>query len=308
MTTLRFIALKLGGALLTLFLAVSLAFFISRLSGDPTTQILGGLATQDQIAAKQAELGLDRPLLSQYWTFITDLLQFDLGRSLRFNRGNWEVIQSRIMASFLLAGSAMVLGVVFGVPLGMYAAAREGKRGDRIASAIAVLGQSMPVFWLGMVLVLVFSVRLGWFPAGQSGTWKHLVLPAVSLSTIPMARVTRLTRSSMSEVLEEPYIAAARARGLGGRAVMFGHALKNSALPVITLIGLQAGTLLSGAVTVEAVFAWPGLGSLATQAVQFRDAPLVQALVIVGAVAFVAINLVIDLLYGLIDPRIRDAA
>lgn len=305
---LRFLVPKIGGALLTLLLAVTIAFLLGRAAGDPVRQMLGEMATEEQVAAARAELGFDRPLPVQFGTYLADLARGDLGESLRYNRSNWELILSRLPASLQLAGAAVVLGTVFGIPLGILAAIRENTIWDRISVSLALIGQSMPLFWLGMMFVLLFAVRLDWLPSGQAGTWRHLVLPAATLAMFPLARIARLTRSSMSEVLENNYIASARARGLSEWRVIIGHALRNASLPVLTLIGLQAGALLSSAVTVEFVFAWPGLGTLATQAVQFRDFGLVQAIVIVGAVTFVAINLLVDVIYGVIDPRIRDAA
>jgi peptide/nickel transport system permease protein len=191
--------------------------------------------------------------------------------------------------------------------MGVYAAAREGKIVDRIISAIAIIGQSIPVFWLGLMLVLFFAIKLSWLPAGLAGGWQNLVLPSITLATIPLARVARLTRAAMTNTLEDQYIIAAKARGLSRKRVLFVHALKNAALPVVTLIGLQIGTLLSGAITVETVFAWPGLGTLATQAVRSRDVTLVQAMVVFGAAAFIVINLLVDLLYGFLDPRVKDS-
>ncbi len=303
----RYTLKKLGGALITLVLAASLAFFISHLAGDPTVQMLGMSATPEQIAELKAELGFDRPLVVQYGSFINELAHADLGQSLYAGESNFALIQSRIWASIQLTMVAMVLGVVLGIPLGVYAAAREGRLADRVISSLAILGQSIPVFWLGLMLVLLFSITLNWLPAGLSGDWKNLVLPAVTLATIPLARVSRLTRAAMSNTLEDQFITAARARGLGNKRVLFVHALKNASLPVVTLIGMQMGILLSGAITVETVFAWPGLGSLATQAVRNQDLTLVQALVVYGAFLFVIINLFVELLYGVLDPRIRDA-
>lgn len=308
MNLLRFLVPKLVAAIATLLLAVTIAFFLARLSGDPVRTILGPLASEEQVALTRARLGLDRPLLTQYVTYLGDLLRGDLGTSLRYNTSNWELIWSRFPASMQLSLAAVAIAVVVGVPLGMFAALKENTVWDRASVIASLSGQSLPLFWIGLMFILVFSVNLGWFPAGQSGTWKHLVLPAVTLSFFPMARISRLTRSAMTEVLEEGYVTAARARGLRERTVVVVHALRNAALPVITIIGLQAGALLSGAVTVEFVFAWPGLGTLATQAVSFRDFPLVQAVVVVGALVFVVINLVVDLLYGLVDPRIREGA
>lgn len=306
MTFVRFMAPKLVGAVITLLIALSLAFFLARTAGDPARNILGEFATEEQVLEKQIELGLDKPLPVQFGNYLGQLATFDLGDSLRYSRSNWELILGRFPATIQLTVAGMLLATLIGLPLGIVAALKEGRAWDRISVFVALFGQSIPLFWLGLMFILLFAVAWGWLPAGQSGTWQHLVLPALTLSVLPMARIARLTRSSLSEVLEETYITSARARGLKERTVVITHAIRNAALPVVTIMGLQAGTLLSGAVTVEFVFAWPGLGTLATQAVQFRDFSLVQAIVIVGAVTFVVINLTVDLLYGIIDPRIRE--
>lgn len=302
----RFVVSKVGVALVTLVLAVTLAFLLGRLAGDPVANLLGELAPREQVEAKRQELGLDRPLPVQLAGAFADLARGDLGMSLRYNRPNTQIIASRLPASLQLAGAAMVIAIILGIPLGVLAALRENTLLDRVLMSGALLGQSLPLYWLGMMLVLLFSIRLGWLPAARSGTWQHLVLPAVTLSTLPLARIARLTRSSMSEVLGEEYVMAARARGLAELTVVGTHALRNAALPVVTMIGLQAGSLLSGVVTIEVVFAWPGLGTLAVDAVSFRDFSLVQGIVIFGALLFVSINLLVDLTYGFIDPRIRE--
>lgn len=303
----RYSLKKILGGLVTLLLAATLSFFISRLAGDPTIQMLGLSATPEQIAELKAQLGFDKPILTQYSTFIGDIVQFDLGNSLYAGQSNISLIQSRIWASVQLTTLAVALGVLLGIPMGVYAAAREGKIVDRVISALAIVGQSIPVFWLGLMLVLFFAIKLSWLPAGLAGGWQNLVLPSVTLATIPLARVARLTRAAMTNTLEDEYIIAAKARGLSRKRVLFVHALKNASLPVVTLIGLQIGTLLSGAITVETVFAWPGLGTLATQAVRSRDITLVQAMVVFGAAAFIVINLLVDLLYGFLDPRVKDS-
>ena len=303
----RYSLKKILGGLVTLLLAATLSFFISRLAGDPTIQMLGLSATPEQIAELKAQLGFDKPILTQYSTFIGDIVQFDLGNSLYAGQSNISLIQSRIWASVQLTTLAVALGVLLGIPMGVYAAAREGKIIDRVISALAIVGQSIPVFWLGLMLVLFFAIKLSWLPAGLAGGWQNLVLPSVTLATIPLARVARLTRAAMTNTLEDQYIIAAKARGLSRKRVLFVHALKNASLPVVTLIGLQIGTLLSGAITVETVFAWPGLGTLATQAVRSRDITLVQAMVVFGAAAFIVINLLVDLLYGFLDPRVKDS-
>ncbi len=307
MSFVRFLVPKVAGALVTLLLAVSLAFVLARTTGDPARNILGEFATEEQVEAKRVELGLKDPLAEQFITYIGDLVTGDLGTSFRYSRTNWSLIVSRFPASIQLTVAAVSIAMLIGIPLGIVAALKENTVWDRLSVAVALVGQSVPAFWLGLMFILLFAVNLGWFPAGHSGSLRHLVLPAVTLSFFPIARVARLTRSSLTEVLEEEYITSARARGLRENTVIMTHALRNAALPVITIIGLQAGALLSGAVTVEFVFAWPGLGSLAIQAVQFRDFSLVQAIVVVGAATFVVINLAVDILYGIVDPRIRDA-
>ena len=303
----RYSVKKILGGFITLLLAATLSFFISQLAGDPTIQMLGLSATPEQISELRAQLGFDKPILNQYATFIGDIVRFDLGDSLYAGQSNTSLIQSRIWASVQLTALAVALGVLLGIPMGVYAAAREGKIADRIISALSIVGQSIPVFWLGLMLVLFFAIKLSWLPAGLAGGWQNLVLPSITLATIPLARVARLTRAAMTNTLEDQYVVAARARGLSNKRVLFVHALKNASLPVVTLIGLQVGTLLSGAITVETVFAWPGLGTLATQAVRSRDVTLVQALVVFGAAAFIVINLLVDLLYGFLDPRVKDS-
>lgn len=300
-TTLR----RGGAALVTLLIALTIAFALGRLSGDPTATILGPMASQEQRDALRVELGLDRPLLVQYLDFLGGILTGDLGNSLQFYQPNTTLILDRLPFTLQLVGAGMLLAVLVGVPLGVLAATREGTWWDRASSTVALLGQSVPVFWLGMMLVLLFAVNLGILPAGQSGSLKHLVLPAFTMSLYPMAHVARLTRAAMSEVLREPYIDGARARGLSRGAIVWHHAFKNASLPVLTVVVLQAGALLSGAVAVEYVYSWPGLGQLALQAIQFRDFPLVQSIVVFGAVVFVVLNQLVDIFHAVIDPRLR---
>lgn len=302
----KFVVVKIVGALLTLFLAATLAFVLSRFSGDPVYQILGDQATEEQINELRERLGLNSPLLIQYVNFLGDLVTGDLGYSLRYGQDNLDLILGRLGATVLLATLALTLGAVVGFVLGILSALNENSWIDRLSMGLALLGQSIPAFWLGMMLVVVFALNFRILPAGELQGPLSLILPVVTLSTLPMAKVARLARSSMVEVLEEPFVEAARARGFSGRRVVFAHVIRNSLTPVVTLTGIQAGVLLSGAVTVEYVFAWPGMGSLAVQAAGFRDFPLVQALVVFGALAFVVINLTVDLINGAIDPRIRE--
>ncbi|CAM3265518.1 ABC transporter permease [Nocardioides dubius] len=301
----RRILTRVGAVLVTLWIAVSMAFALGRLSGDPTSTILGPMASNEQRDALRAELGLDRPLLTQYFDYLQGVVTGDLGSSLQFYQPNLQMIMDRVPFTLQLVGAGMLIAVLVGVPLGVLAATREGSWWDRAASALALLGQSIPVFWLGMMLVLLFAVKWGLLPAGQSGSVQHLILPAFTMALYPMAHIARLTRATMSEVLREPYIDAARARGLSTAAVVWRHGFKNASLPVLTVVVLQAGTLLSGAVAVEYVYAWPGLGQLALQAIQFRDFPLVQAIVVFGAIVFVLLNQLVDLIHVAIDPRVR---
>ena len=296
---------SLRKAILTLWIAVSAAFFLARLTGDPARMVAGEFATPESIAQVRTALGLDEPLWRQYVEYLWLLVRGDLGQSLQYDTANLELILERFPSSAKLAVAALILAGLVGVPLGMFAAAHNGRLLDRLISSVAILGQSMPQFWIGLILIWVFATGLGWFPAGQAREPASIVLPAVTLATLLLAQIARLARSSLAAVLEEDYILSATARGIPRRSVLWRHALRNAALPIVTIIGLQVGALLSGAVTVEAVFAWPGLGSLTTQAVSATDFQLVQALVVVGALVFVVVNLCVDLLYRVLDPRLR---
>jgi peptide/nickel transport system permease protein len=286
-------------------IAISLAVVLSNLGGDPVENILGPYAPKAEVAAERHKLGLDRPLVVQVGTTLAHVVQGDLGTSLRYQRPCLRIILDRVPASFELMAGALLLGILLGVPLGVIAALRAHSLVDRLVMSVAVGGYSVPLYWLSMIAVLVFSLNLHWFPAALRGGFDHLVLPVCVLATYPLGRIARITRSSMSDVLGEEYILAARARGLGALRVVIGHGLRNAALPVVTMVGLLAGVLLSSAVTVEAVFAWPGIGSLAVEAVSYHDFRLVQAVVIFGAIVFVGINFAVDMLYGILDPRIK---
>ncbi|MEU1887942.1 ABC transporter permease [Micromonospora sp. WMMD987] len=300
---------RIGGRLASLFasllIALSLAFLLGRLSGDPTATILGPMAPPEQREALRHQLGLDLPVAAQYLDYLRGVLTGDLGQSLQFYQSNTSMIADRLPFTLQLVGAGMALALLVGIPLGVLAATREGTWWDRAASTLALLGQSVPVFWFGMMLVVLFAVKLGWLPAGQSGSPKHLILPALTMSVYPMAHIARLTRASMSDALAEPYIDSARARGISTRRVVWRHAFTNAMMPILTIVVLQTGILLSGAVAVEYVYSWPGLGQLALQAIQFRDFPLVQAIVVFGALVFVVLNLLVDVLHSIVDPRVR---
>jgi ABC-type dipeptide/oligopeptide/nickel transport system permease component len=284
---------------------VTLVFAALRLSGDPAATMLPGDATVDDLAALRTALGLDRPVYVQYVTFLADAVRGDFGTSFRHQQPALALVMERLPATLELAFAALVLSVVIALPLGIVAALYRGRIPDMLAMAFAVVGQATPFFWMGIMLILIVSLELGWLPTSGRGTWRHLVLPAVTLATHLAAVLARLTRTSMLEVLGQQYVVTARAKGLRERSVVLVHALKNAAVPVVTLVGLQFGTLLGGAVVTETVFAWPGVGRLAVQSIFVRDYPVVQAGVFVLALSFVALNLLVDVLYGWLDPRIR---
>jgi peptide/nickel transport system permease protein len=293
----------------TLFVAlgvVTLVFVALRLSGDPAATMLPGDATVDELAALRRTLGLDRPLHLQYVAFLGGAVRGDFGESFRHQQPAFGLVLERLPATLELAFAALVLAVVVALPLGILAAVYRGRTADVLAMSFAVVGQATPYFWMGIMLILVVSVELGWLPTSGRGSWQHLILPAITLGTHFAASLARLTRTSLLEVLGQNFVTTARAKGLAESSVILRHALKNAAVPVVTLIGLQFGTLLGGAVVTETIFAWPGVGRLAVQSIFVRDYPVVQAGVLVLALSFVALNLFVDLLYGALDPRIRD--
>jgi ABC-type dipeptide/oligopeptide/nickel transport system permease component len=287
------------------FGVVTLVFAALRLSGDPAATMLPGDASVDELAALRHQLGLDRPLWLQYLQFLAGAVSGDFGTSFRHQQPALPLVLERLPATLELAGAALLLAVALALPLGILAAVYRGRVVDVAAMAFAVVGQATPYFWMGIMLILVVSVELAWLPTSGRGGLERLILPAITLGTHFAASLARLTRTSMLEVFGQQFVTTARAKGLSEWSVVLGHTLKNAAVPVITLIGLQFGTLLGGAVVTETIFAWPGVGRLAVQSVFVRDYPVVQAGVFVLALTFVAINLLVDLLYGVLDPRIR---
>jgi ABC-type dipeptide/oligopeptide/nickel transport system permease component len=292
----------------TLFVAlgvVTLVFAALRLSGDPAATMLPGDASVDELKDLRHALGLDRPLWAQYLGFLGGAVTGDVGTSFRHQQPALPLVLERLPATLELAGAALLLAVAVALPLGVLAAVYRGRALDVLAMAFAVVGQATPYFWMGIMLILIVSVELGWLPTSGRGGLERLILPAVTLGTHLAASLARLTRTSMLEVLGQQFVMTARAKGLSEWSVILAHTLKNAAVPVVTLIGLQFGTLLGGAVVTETIFAWPGVGRLAVQSIFVRDYPVVQAAVFVLALTFVVINLVVDLLYGVLDPRIR---
>lgn len=300
-----FLGRRAGSAVITLLLALSVAFVLTRASGNPVRNLLGETASQEQVAAVEKDLGFDQPLPVQFVQYIAGVVQGDLGESLRYGVSNLALILSRFPATLLLAVSAILIALVIGASLGVAAAWRENSPLDRLIMMLAVVSQSVPVFWLGLLLVSLFAIQLSWLPSGGAGSWTSIILPSVALATKFIGDIARITRSSMVEVMREQYIVLARVNGVRPVRLLVVHGLRNAAIPVVTLLGIGIGVLLSGSVTIEYVFAWPGLGSLIIDAVLTRDVTLVQACVVFGAIAFVVINFITDLMYGLIDPRVR---
>lgn len=291
--------------LILVWIGITLGTFVLlRLSGDPARLILGELASTEAVREFQHVHGLDRPWPAQYVAFVGGILVGDFGRSLRFEQPILPIILERLPATLELAGGSLALSVLIGVPLGIAAAVRRDRPVDYVARALVVVAQGVPNFLLAIVLILFFGVRLRWLPTGGRGTWTHLVLPAVVLSFVLLPLTVRVTRATMLDVLGRAYVRTARSKGLRETAVLGRHALRNAALPVLTILGVQAATLLGGSIVTETVFSWPGVGRLIVSAIFARDFPLVQGAVLVVATAVVVVNFVVDSLYGVLDPRI----
>ena len=289
-----------------LFGVLTLVFFlIHMIPGDPVDMMLGEQALAVYRAELRAALGLDRPIAHQYVSYLGRTLSGDLGTSLHRRTPVGALIAERLPATVELMLGAILVSLLTGMPLGLLAAIHYGKWPDKVASLFAVLGVAMPNFWLGPLLILAFSIHLDWLPVNERGTLAHLVLPSLTLGTAMAALLSRMTRMAMVEVLGEDYIRTARSKGLRARTVILVHALRNALIPVITVIGLQIGVLLSGAIITESIFDWPGLGTLLLEAINSRDYPLVQGCILVIATGYVGVNLITDLAYGWIDPRIR---
>ena len=302
---LTFLAGRLLRALVALWLVSTVVFVVMRLSGDPVPLLLPPDAPRSEIFRVRAELGLDRPLPVQYMVFIGNVFDGDFGRSIHFRQPALRVVASYLPATLELGLAAFALAVLVAVPIGILSAVKRNSLVDHATMTLALVGQSAPTFFLGILLILVISLHLGLTPTSGRGTWAHLVLPALTLGAFAMASIARLTRSAMLEALGMDYVRTARAKGLSEILVVAKHTLRNAALPVVTITGLQFGTLLGGAVVTETVFAWPGIGRLAIQSIYNRDYPVVQASVFLSAAMFIVLNLVIDVIYGVLDPRVR---
>ena len=301
----KFIVKRLGLALVSLFLLSMTIFLLMRITGDPAVLLAEPGASAADLDAIRKQFGLDQPLWTQYASFITHLVRGDFGQSFYYRTDVFELYLSRLPASLLLASAAMTFSLLVGIPTGIIAAVRVNQWWDSAGKLFALLGLSMPSFWVGLIMILFFSVYLGWLPSSGSGTVLHLVMPAIALGWVFAATHMRLTRSSMLEVLGSEYVKLARLKGLPEALVISKHAFKNALIPVLTLAGINLVIMVNVAVVVETVFAWPGVGRLLYEGIAFRDFPVVQATILLGGVMIVVVNLLVDILYAVIDPRIR---
>jgi peptide/nickel transport system permease protein len=300
-----FLTYRLGRALVALWLVSTVVFVVMRLSGDPAPLLLPPDAPIAEMNRVRSELGLDRPLPVQYAVFLGNVVQGDFGRSIHLRQPALGVVVRQLPATIELGLAAFVLALLVAFPIGVLSAVRRNSLLDHSAMGLALLGQSAPTFFLGILFILVFALRLDLFPTSGRGDWRHLVLPALTLGAFTMASIARITRSAVLEVQRADFIRTARAKGVAEVWVVAKHTLRNAALPILTITGLQFGTLLGGSVVTETVFSWPGMGRLAIQSIYNRDYPVVQAAVFLAALLFIVINLVLDVLYGILDPRPR---
>jgi peptide/nickel transport system permease protein len=302
---LSYLARRLFEFVIVLLGVLTIVFVLQRLSGDPTNLLLPLDAPESVRVELRRQLGLDQPLIAQYVRFLANVAAGDLGDSYRFRQPALGLVLERFPATLLLAGASLLISLVIALPLGILAAVHRNSWVDTLATGISLIGQAMPVYWLGLLGILLFAVQWRLLPSMGGGSFAALILPATTLAVYSASRIMRLTRSAMLDVLHQDYIRLARAKGLSEGKVLIKHALRNASIPIVTIIGLQFGGLLGGAVITETVFAWPGVGRLAVNAVQQRDFPVVQAVTVVIALAFSLINLVVDLLYARLNPRIR---
>ena len=318
---LAFILRRLAQALVVMLSVAFIAFMLFQYVGDPVASMLGQDATAEQRQALRVDLGLDKPFPVQFARFVGNALQGDFGLSLRQGRKVSTLIAERLPATLELSIAAAVIALLVGIPLGVFAALRRGTFSSQVAMTVSLLGVSLPTFLIGILLILLFSVQLKWLPSFGRGDvvslggwttgfltldgWRHMILPAITLSVFQLALILRLVRAEMLEVLRTDYIKFARARGLPNRSIYFGHALKNTLVPVITITGLQLGSIIAFAIVTETVFQWPGMGFLFIQSVQFADIPVMAAYLVLISFVFVSINLIVDLLYYVVDPRLR---
>lgn len=299
-----FLLRRLGQALLTILGVVTLIFFVQRLTGDPTYLLVPETATQADIDALRHQLGFDRPLVLQYLDFLGELARFDLGQSVVQRVPVTTIVASRLPYTLMLAAGALAVACGIGVPIGILLAVFRETPAAKAAAGFVLAAQSMPTFWSGILMILVFSVLLGWLPPSSTGDLSHLVMPSFALGLLSMATFARITRSALLDELSKDYTRTARSRGVRTGRLLLRHVARNASIPLITVAALEISNLLAGAVIVETVFAWPGLGQVTVQAILARDFMIVQGVVLLGAFVTVALNLISDLLYSLVDPRI----
>lgn len=304
----RYVMAKILESFIAVLGVITIVFFVTRLLGDPVTLMLPIGATEAQMDQLRQALGLDLPVWQQYLAFLGQIARGDFGTSLVFNRPALQVILERMPATIQLSAAALTLGCLIGGAAGVFAALRRGTAGAGAVMILALIGQATPVFWLGIMMILFFAVDLGWLPTGGYGTPAHVVLPAVALAVLISSSIARLLRSSMLETMKEDYVRTAHAKGLMPATILFWHTLRNALIPVVTMIGILIGELLGGAVVTETVFAWPGVGRVIYQAIEAKDFPVIQAGVTLVAVIFVLANLLVDLLYAVLDPRTKARA
>jgi peptide/nickel transport system permease protein len=301
----RYILKRIGYALISLALLSMTIFCLVRITGDPAVLMAEPGAKEEDLQAIRKEFGLDKPWPIQYVTFVTSIARGDFGRSIYYRVPAFDLYLQRLPASLLLAAVAMAISLILGIPIGIFSAVRLNTWVDNFGKIFAILGLSLPSFWVGLILILLLSVSLNWLPSSGSGTFKHIIMPAFALGWVFTAAHMRLARSAMLEVLGSEYVKLARIKGLSERLVIGKHAFKNAIIPVLTLAGINLVLMVNVAVVVESVFAWPGIGRLLYEGVAFRDFPVVQTTVLMGGLMIVAVNLIVDILYAYIDPRIR---
>ena len=304
----KYFLVKTLRAFITTFLLVVFVFFVLRITGDPAQAMLPDDATEEDYIEFRQMWGLDKPLMEQFFVYCKNFIHGDFGQSYKDGRDVFEVISQRLPKSVWLMGMSIIFSIVVGLPLGIYAALHRNSFGDRFVMGAAVFGFSMPNFFLGIMFILIFSMKLHWLPSAGSDTWLHLLLPMITIGMTRMGSYARYTRSAMLNVLSKPYIITAKAKGASRNRMVYLHALPNAAIPIVTVIGTSIGHMVGGSVVIENVFAWPGVGRLLVSSVAVRDLPVVQAIVIVMGLAMVLANLLVDFTYGLLDPRIRVTA
>ena len=304
----RFIFVRIVQGIFALWVVTVIVFGISRVTGDPATMILGLEATQEDLEALRLRLGLDKPVVVQYGIYIGNALQGDLGDSIKYpHLGAGGAVMKRLPATIYLAGVSLLLAIAIGIPLGVLSAVKRDTIFDGSSKVFALLGQSVPNFWLGLMMMWIFAVKLGWLPTSGTGDWKNFIMPAITLGSFQIAAITRLVRSAMLETLDSEYVKLARIKGIPEWKVLWKHCLRNAALTPLTYFGVIAAVTLTGSVTTETVFNWPGTGLMAFQAVVSRDFELIQALVLVFSGLFVVSSIIVDVMYAYLDPRIRFA-